>query len=244
MPYLIGVVVLIVLIGLVFTYWYIVIPLVLIGVVAWRAPRVIRSIRKGRYFASEEFQAHKDAIAAIVAEHNEVADYVSEIREQESFQIGSSATGSQAYLAKFENTSTHNYRRDRNLAEYAASNVHNCSLQVVRNASGDPLKYVMKYFDIKPTEATVGEVELLGESISRLEEAIANLGRREAGIIGSISPPPFIMKYYSDEFMRQVGVDLSRVTVPYPDYVFEYVSAVGTALSGLSSQWTLERSTL
>ncbi len=234
MPYLIGFVVVLVVIGLAVAYWYIVIPLILAGIVAWRAPGVVRGIKKKRYFASEEFQEHKDAIAALTSEHNEVADYVSEIHCGNSFQIGSSATGAQAHLATFENTSAHNYRRDRNVAEYASSNVHNCSLQVVRNAAADPLKYVMKYFDIKPTEDRLTEVEQLGESIARLEDAVANLKQREAEIVGAIDPPPFIMKYFADEFMEQVGVELSPVTVPYPEYTFEYVSAGGN-----SSQRTL-----
>ncbi len=41
-------------------------------------PRVIRHVRKKRYFASEEFLGKKAAITSVVAEHNEVADYVSE----------------------------------------------------------------------------------------------------------------------------------------------------------------------
>jgi len=110
-----------------------------------------------------------------VAEHNDVADYVSDIRSRGSFQLGRSTTASQAHLASFQNTSNHGYRRDRNVASYGASNVHNCSLQVVRNASADPLKYLMKYFDIKADEVQLTNIEELGETIARLEGAIANL---------------------------------------------------------------------
>ena len=53
--------------------------------------------------------------------------------------------------------------------------MHNCSLQVVRNASADPLKYVMKYFSIKADETNLADVENLGEDITRLEDAINNL---------------------------------------------------------------------
>ncbi|ETZ52812.1 HNH endonuclease family domain protein [Mycobacterium avium MAV_120709_2344] len=113
--------------------------------------RVILYILKERYFGSEEFLAHKKKIASVVAEHNEVADYVSEIRSGGSFRLGASSAGAQAHLASFQNTSHWNYRRDRNVANYEAPDVHNCSLQVVRNAKADPLKYVMKYFGIKLT---------------------------------------------------------------------------------------------
>ena len=40
---------------------------------------------------------------------------------------------------RLENTSNWNYKRDRNVANYAAPNVRNCSLQVVRNAGGNPV---------------------------------------------------------------------------------------------------------
>ncbi|GBG39632.1 HNH endonuclease [Mycobacterium montefiorense] len=192
-------------------------------------PFVVRYILKELYFASEGFLAHKARIASVVAEHNEVAEYVSEIRSRGSFRLGASSAGAQSHLASFQNTSQWNYRRDRNVANYQAPNVHNCSLQVVRNASADPLKYVMKYFSIKADEANLADVENLGEDIGRLEEAVNNLGQREASIAESVDPPAFILKHYAAEFMKHVGVELSPINVPYPVYLFEYVSAGGNS---------------
>ena len=230
MQYLVPIVALFIVIGLLIEYWY----FALIGAAAWMAPYVIRYVRMKRYFASEEFLAHKAAIADLVAEHNEIVNYASEIRANGSFELGASATGSHAHLASFENTSQHAYRRDRNVADYGSANVHNCSLQVVRNAATDPLKYLTKYFNIKPTEAALEVIEGVGEDVSRLEEAIANLERREGEISVAVDPPGFILKHYLDEFMAQVGVHLAPITVPYPEYRFEYVSAGGN-----SSQRTL-----
>ncbi len=203
--------------------------IVLVALAAVILPPVIRYILKERYFASEEFLAHKDEVASVVAEHNEVAGYVSEIRSRGSFRLGASSTGTQAHLASFQNTSHYNYRRDRNVANYQAPNVHNCSLQVVRNASADPLKYVMKYFNVKADEANLADVENLGADINRLEDAVNNLGQREASIAESVNPPAFILKHYADEFMKHVGVELSPISVPYPVYLFEYVSAGGNS---------------
>jgi HNH endonuclease len=206
--------------------------LAIIGLIALAAvivPQAIRHILKERYLASEEFLAHKNKIAAVVAEHNEVAKYVAEIRSRGSFRLGASSTGTQAHLASFQNTSNHNYRRDRNVANYQAPNVHNCSLQVVRNASADPVKYVMKYFNIKADEPNLADVENLGEDITRLENAVNNLEQREASITKSFNPPAFILKHYADEFMKHIGVELSPISVPYPTYVLEYVSAGGNS---------------
>ncbi|MCZ4276874.1 HNH endonuclease [Rhodococcoides yunnanense] len=203
--------------------------LVVVSIVTVGVACAILYILKVRYFASDEFLAHKNAIASFVAEHNAIAGYVAEIRSRGTFDLGASATGGQAHLASFQNTSHWNYRRDRNVANYQAPNVHNCSLQVVRNASADPIKYVMKYFGIKADEAHLVNVEDLGESIAGLEEAISNLQEREASITVAVNPPAFILKFFAKDFMKQVGVELSPITVPYPVYIFEYVSAGGNS---------------
>jgi len=208
----------------------------------WGLVLLIRHIRMTRYFASEEFLAHKVAIASFVAEHNELARYVGEIGSRGTFALGGSVSGAQAHLATFQNTSRHKYRRDRNIAAYQTPYVHNCSLQVVRNASADPIKYVMKYFNIRATETDLAGVENLGDGIVRLEDAITNLGQREASITLSVNPPKFIMKHYAGEFMKHVGVELSQIMVPYPVYMFEYVSAGGN--SSQRTTLTLNRETI
>lgn len=229
MPAIIVIIIVIVLIGLIIQFW----PLALIVAGIWAAaviiPKIVRKVRKNRYFASEEFQAHKQALTSFIAEHNAVSNYTSEIRNSGSFDLGVSSTGRHAHLATFENTSQHNYRRDRNIANYQADHVHNCSLQVVRNASSDPIKYLMKYFEVTVDEESLADAERLGNNISRLESAIENLHLRESSIQRSINPPDFILKYFANEFNAQVGVKLSPVTVPYPVYTFEYVSAGGNS---------------
>lgn len=200
----------------------------LLIVLAYPLYLYIRVVRKEYYFASEGFQAHKRAIASVVAEHNEVSGYTSEIRANGSFELGASHTGQNAHLAAFQNTSRHKYRRDRNVATYEP-HVYNCSMQVVRSASADPIKYLVKYFGITADEGTLGQVEALGESVGRLEAAVSNLQEREAEIADEIKPPKFIAKHYLGEFMAQVGVELSPVTIPYQQYSFEYVSAGGNS---------------
>lgn len=165
-------------------------------------------------------------VAALVIEHNEVVSYVAEIRSRGSFELGASSTGQYAHLATFENTSAWNNRRDRNVTEYAP-HVHNASLQVVRNASIDPIKYLMKYFNIKATQETLADVQRVANDVSRLEEAVGNVRGRETEIVGRIRPPAFILVRYAAEFWNLVGVHLSPITVPYPNYKFQYVSAGG-----------------
>lgn len=202
---------------------------------------IVRAIRKNRYFGSEHFQALKSQIASVVAEHNEVVQYVAEIRSRGSFELGASSTGQHAHLATFENTSAWNNRRDRNVAEYAP-HVHNASLQVIRNASQDPIKYLMKYFGIKADQGTLADVQRVADDIARLEQAVNNVSAREDDIATMINPPKFIMQHYAAEFWDQVGVRLSPIEVPHPRYIFQYTSAGGN--SGQSSRIDLNTPTL
>ena len=189
---------------------------------------IIWKVRKNRYFNSEQLQWLRAQVASVVAEHNDVVNYVAEIRDQGAFELGASSTGQYAHLANLENTSAWNNRRDRNVAEYAP-HVHNASLQVVRNASMEPIKYLMKYFEIKANQETLADVQRVAEDISRLEEAVGNVQRRESEIVAMINPPAFILKRYADEFWSLVGVHLSPITVPYPNYKFQYTSAGGNS---------------
>jgi 5-methylcytosine-specific restriction endonuclease McrA len=200
----------------------------LVVVAAW-TPTIWRHVAKHRYFNSPEFETRRVQIAAVVNEHNELADYIDEIRARGSFSVGASRTGQYAHLAQSTNTSNWNYQRDRNVAELAAPNVHNCGLTVVRNAQADPIRYLTKYFDITADEQTLADVEAMGSSISSLEEAVENLHERELGSTQQIDPPRVIRKHFMSEFLDQIGVHFSPITVPYPIYKFQYVSAGGNS---------------
>jgi hypothetical protein len=202
-------------------FWLTLVVLLIANPIIWR-------VRKNRYFNSQQFQELRLQVTSIVAEHNEVVSYVAEIRSQGSFELGASSTGQHAHLATFENTSAWNNRRDRNVAEYAP-HVHNASLQVVRNASVEPIKYLMKYFSIKADRETLADVQRVAQDVSRLEEAVSNVEHREAEIVAMIRPPAFIIKRYAAEFWSLAGVELSPITVPYPHYRFQYTSAGGNS---------------
>lgn len=64
---------------------------------------IIWKYRKNKYFNGEEFRGLRAQIASVVADHNEVVNYVAEIRGQGAFELGASSTGHYAHLANFEN---------------------------------------------------------------------------------------------------------------------------------------------
>jgi hypothetical protein len=214
---------------------------ILVLAVILAANPIIWVARKNRYFNSEEFQRLRSDVSAVVQEHNEVVAYVAEIRSQGNFGLGASSTGQYAHLATFENTSAWNNRRDRNVAVYAPQ-VHNASLQVVRSASVEPIKYLMKYFGIKTDQETLADVQRVADDVSRLEEAISNVQRRESEIVAKIHPPTFILKRFAAQFWSLIGVQLSPISVPYPQYKFQYVSAGGN--SGQAVDIRLDTATL
>lgn len=216
-------------------------------VVLWVAvrwlPPLVRWVRMRRYFGGEEFRRHRAEVAAVVAERNEVAGYAEEVRERGLFEVGASSAGSQAHLASSVNTSRHNYRRDRNVRSAPAPNVHEAgSLRLVQSASREPLKYVMKYFGISADDESLKRVEELGGSIASLEGAVANVQGREAAMMRSINPPRFIQKHYREKFLDELGAVQRPIMVPYPEYVFEYVSPGGN--SSQRTEVTLDGKTI
>ncbi|CAD2074104.1 HNH endonuclease [Phocicoccus pinnipedialis] len=67
-----------------------------------------------------------------------------------------------------------------------------------------------------------------------MENTIKNLELRQQQITEDFNPPKFILKYYYDELMEKIGMDIPEIDISYSQYIFEYVSA-----GGHSSQRTI-----
>lgn len=193
------------------------------------AYRIIREVMKDKYFNSEDFINHKEKIEGIVAEYNEISEYVNNIPNDNQFTPINS-TSDYSHLATFENTSNHKYNRDKNKKSLnTAGNVYSTSLQVVRKASEEPIKYLCKYFDIKPNQENLDQLQEIGNNISRMENTIENLGLRQREIEDSLNPPKFILKHYHKELMSKINVNIPSIKPEYSQYIFEYVSAGGNS---------------
>lgn len=189
--------------------------------------RLILYILKEQYFNSEAFLNNRSQLSDAVKEYNELAKYVS------SFDINNlQSKNLERYdykdLAIYENTSLYNMNRDRNQKIFA-SNFYQTSLSVVRRASEEPLKYLCKYFDLKPNNENLELVEELGEVISKYTNAKQNLDDRFLKIQSSFNPPNFIIKHYYKEFLEKIAIKIPRIRFQYPTYIFEYVSAGGNS---------------
>lgn len=190
--------------------------------------RIIREIRKRRYFKSEEFIKHKKEIESLTEEYNEIADYVKELPSTSQFVPPEKEDYS--HLAASENTSKHNYVRDRERKEFDENvNVHSASLAIVRRAEEEPIKYLTKYFNIEPTEETLQQLQEIETNISRSKNAITNLEQRRKSIEDKFNPPKFILKHYHDELSEKIGMNVPDVEMKFAEYVFEYVSPGGNS---------------
>lgn len=165
-------------------------PYILIGALIYSLYRLIRYIRKVRYFKSPNFLAHKLALADTISEYNEISNYVNSF-DQISLRASQADRYKYSNLATYQNTSVHNMNRNRH-QKTLSSNVHHASLAVVRKASEEPLKYLCKYFDFKPNEENLQRIQDIGEVVSRFTNAKSNLDMRLAQIEADFNPPKFI----------------------------------------------------
>lgn len=190
--------------------------------------RIIRNIRKNKYFNSEEFLQHIAKLEATVIEYNEISEYINNIPKNNQF-IPNNNANDYSHLATFENTSNHKYVRDRNEKDLNAGNIYSTSLQVVKKASEEPIKYLCKYFDIKPIQDNLNQLQEIGNDISRMENTVENLQLRQKEIEDKLNPPKFILKHYHKELMNKIGVNIPPIEIKYAQYIFEYVSAGGNS---------------
>lgn len=190
--------------------------------------RIIRVIRKRRYFKSKEFEIHKQEIKSLAKDYNEISDYVKELPESSQFTPPKKENYS--HLATSENTSKHDYVRDRKKKEYKENvNVHKASLSVVRKAEEEPIKYLCKYFNIESTQESLQQLQEIETNISRSNNAVENLEKRRKNIEQQFNPPKFILKYYSNELFEKIGMKVPDVELKYTEYLFEYVSSGGNS---------------
>ena len=198
------------------------------AIAVYGAYRLIRYYRKEKYFKSESFLEHREKIDSLVSEYNEISDYLDTLPYENTFSSNSDKY-KYSHLARSENTSLFNITRDKYKKELHSDYVCQTSLQGVRKASEEPIKYLCKYFNIEATEENLQKAQEIGENISKFTNAYDNLKLREQQILTDFNPPKFIVKHYREELFEKLQIDIPEITIKYPEYVFEYVSAGGNS---------------
>lgn len=194
----------------------------------WFTIIIYPAYKKEKYFASEPFLKQKEQSQDMIAEYNEIASYILNLNTDGSFKTNKEQY-KHSHLAKYTNTSTFNINRNKNTKTLHSDNVYQTSLSVVKKASEEPIKYLTKYFNISTTDDTLQKLQETAENFARFNAAKENLTARQDKLANELNPPIFIKKYYMNEFLKRLEMNVPNITIDYPNYVFEYVSAGGNS---------------
>lgn len=190
------------------------------------------------YFKGKMFRLIKEKIQAYIKNSNELNHHIEELKQSyvgiETVDYGTSS---------MVNTSKHNYKKAGWEDEEKNRHVHNCSAQVCKNASAQPFKYLVKYFNIEPTEKTLSMFESVLNDFAAAEQGKQLLVKEKEEILSSLQNdiPILIYRYNRERLERELGfeeVDLS--TLYFPVYSFQYVSANGYSSSRCDIEFNIE----
>ena len=187
---------------------------------------IILKCKISSYFRSDGFQKLKQKISKNAKDINELNRHIEDLK-------GTTAIDRQVDQGESVLTSGgYNFKRPGWRLLQDKQNVHHCGLQVVKNSKVQPFKYVCKYFDLKPDEDTLNDVEEVFNNFSAAEQGkeslIAERNDIIAGIDGQI--PKFVKKHAPNRFLAELGfekIDLN--TAYFPTYSFRYVSPGGNS---------------
>ena len=134
--------------------------------------------------------------------------------------------------AEYADNSRWNFRRPQLVNDIYKADVYRCSLSVCRNASQQPFKYVMKYFNIAPNEETLERFEDTLNNYVAAEQGKELLKKERDEIVGRISSsiPWYILKLNKEKLYEKLGfkkIDFSQMY--FPKYTFQYVSSGGNS---------------
>lgn len=135
-------------------------------------------------------------------------------------------------ISSYSDNSYWNYKRPTFNRISFAPNIYNCSRMVCDNARKEPLKYVCKYFNIKPTEENLSVWENVLNNYCAAENGKKLLNNKKNAIMFSINNDiPFLIKKLSKEkLMKNLGfTPINLNTIYFPRYIFNYVSSGGYA---------------
>lgn len=204
------------LVCLALSLWYVIVGIILIVAIVV----LVQVVRKRRYFASPEFQMHRQRSAMLVSEYNEISSYAHELYTRGYYELGTSTAGMYSHLATVERARPQKGQSLEPELVYHP-HVYNASPEIVVGAEGDPIGSLIRYFNLEPTPRTLDDVQRLAFDIARLEGAIQNTQRREHEMLTFINPPQFVVKYFAKEFWKQLNAYRVQFEIPYPVYRFE-----------------------
>ena len=202
----------------------------LLGFIVWLfalALTIGYFIYENKYYKSEQFANTKKKIQKYIDDCNELNKHIEELKDTyvniEKTDFGNAIQ---------TDNSNYNYKRLQFSKYNNNSHTYNCSINVCRNASQQPFKYLCKYFNIKTDEETLDKFEEVLNNFESAENGKALLKKQKEDIINSIwNEVPFIIKTIrKNYFINKLGfekIDFSQLY--FPVYSFVYISSGGNA---------------
>jgi hypothetical protein len=181
------------------------------------------------YFKSDKFKEIKDSIQEYTKNCNELNHHIQELKcayvNIKSYDYGKSS---------LNDNSKYNFKRREWDKSIKSNQIHNCSATVCKNASEQPFKYLCKYFDIKPNEEALSNIENVLNDFAAAEQGKILLQRERDSILNKISDSiPSLIRFFSkNKLIKKLGFeDIDLTTLYFPIYTFQYVSAGGNSSS-------------
>ena len=180
------------------------------------------------YYKGKKFKAIKDSITNYINECNELNEHIEELKKSYNKIYNPRSYGH----AEYANTSKYKYKKPFLKQENYSTQVKNVSITICKNAQEEPIKYLVKYFDIAKTEETLNYFEKILNDFSAAEQGKQVLKDKEESILASISDKvPFIIRKFDNKrLQKKIGfnpIDFSQYY--FPKFTFQYVSPGGNS---------------
>lgn len=179
------------------------------------------------YFKSEKFLTIKSRIESYVKNCNELNRHIESLKNTylgiDQLDYGQ---------AQYRDQSRWNYKRPELKKQKYAPNIYNCSRTVCDNARKQPFKYICKYFNLKPNEATLSKFEEVLNNFDAAEQGKVALKSEKESILNSIKKdvPILIRTFGKKKLEKNLGFEIIDFSTTYfPRYIFKYVSSGGNA---------------
>lgn len=179
------------------------------------------------YFTTNAFNNLKNKISKNTKDCNDLNEHIESLK-----MTFSNFKQSDYGDAEYSDHSKWKYKRPNLRFDTQDENTYRCSQSVCRNASQQPFKYVMKYFNIESNEKTLEQFEETLNNYVAAEQGKELLVKQRDEIIQGISSdiPWYILKFNKEKLYSRLGfyrIDFSQMY--FPKYTFQYVSSGGNS---------------
>lgn len=179
------------------------------------------------YFRSEKFLAIKKSIESHIDNCNDLNHYIEELKGSyvniESYDYG---TGTLSDDSRF------NFQRKEWNNSLSKNQIYQCSASVCQNANSQPMKYLIKYFNIEKNEESLAKFEKVLNDFESVEQGTELIQNERETILGQISNeiPFLIRKYNNEKLTKKLGFESVDISHTYfPIFTFQYISAGGNS---------------